>query len=54
MTWELLWKVVLVSTIGLFALMSLFVTFLGARDIKRLIRKLEDPTEDPQQDSNHG
>lgn len=41
MSWELLWKVVFVGVIGVFAVMSVLVTIFGARDIKRLLGELE-------------
>lgn len=53
MNWELLWKAVLIGTVGLFAVMSVFVTILGARDIKRLLNQLEDQIDDPQDNSSH-
>ena len=46
MTWELFWKCVLVGVLGLFSLMSVLVTVLGARDIARLIRRLRDEEDD--------
>lgn len=42
MSWELLWKVVLVAVVGLFALMAILVTVLGARDIRKLLRGLRE------------
>lgn len=42
MTWELIWKLVFILVLSTFAAMSIAVTFLGARDIKRLIRQLRD------------
>ena len=53
MNWELLWKAVLIGTVGLFAVMSVFVTILGAREIKRLWSQLEEQTDDLQDNSSH-
>jgi len=49
MTWVLFWKIVLVLALGVFAVMAVFVTILGARDIKKLLaalRHLEDDSVD--------
>lgn len=46
MSWELLWKVVLIAVVGAFSLMAILVTILGARDIKKLLRKLRDEEDD--------
>ena len=37
MTWELVWTVVFIGFLSAFAVMAVFVTILGARDIKRLL-----------------
>lgn len=42
MTWELFWQIVLVAVVSAFAVMSVLVTVLGARDIKRLLKGLKD------------
>ena len=42
MSWELLWKIVLIGVVGLFALMAVLVTVLGARDIRKLLRGLRE------------
>lgn len=42
MTWELIWKSVFIAVISAFAVMSIVVTILGARDIKRLLKHLRD------------
>lgn len=42
MTWELLWKTFFVGVLALFSGMSVLVTVLGARDIRRLLRGLRD------------
>ena len=40
--WELIWKVVLVGILAIFTVMSVMVTILGARDIRRLLSSLRD------------
>ena len=40
MTWELIWKAVFIGFLAAFAGMSVFVTILGARDIKQLLTDL--------------
>ena len=42
MLWALVWKIVLILTLAVFALMSLFVTIGGAADIRRLFRSLRE------------
>jgi hypothetical protein len=41
-SWILLWKVTLIASVGLFAALTLVVTFGGARDIVRLVRNLRE------------
>ena len=49
MTWELLWQASLISTLIIFAVMSVLVTICGARDIRRLLRDLRDAESDSAQ-----
>ena len=42
MTWILFWKTILILALAIFALMAVFVTVLGARDIKKLLAALRD------------
>jgi len=42
MNWELIWKVVFVVFVSMFAVMSILVTILGAFDIKRLLKQLDE------------
>ena len=42
MTWELIWKLVFIIVLSMFAVLSIVVTILGARDIKRLLKHLRD------------
>ena len=41
MNWRFLWEVCLVGALSLFAIMSIVVTIGGAKDIRRLLRRLE-------------
>ncbi len=43
MDWTLLWKIMLVTLLGLFALMAVAGTIFGARDIRRLLAHLRNP-----------
>ena len=42
MNWELTWKIIFIAVIAVFAMMSVLVTILGARDIQRLLKHLND------------
>lgn len=46
MNWTVLWPLVLVVTLVLFAAMAVLVTILGARDIRRLLAHLREPSND--------
>ena len=46
MNWTTLWPLVLVLTLVLFTAMAILVTVLGARDIRRLLAHLRDPSSD--------
>ena len=50
MTWVLVWKIVFIGFLTTFAVMSVFVTILGARDIKRLLGSLRSQQLDENQD----
>ena len=39
-SWMLLWKIVLIGGIGLFAVLAVVVSIGGARDIAKLLRTL--------------
>ncbi len=45
MDWTFFWQFILVLMLGLFALMALAGTILGARDIRRLMGHLRNPDE---------
>ena len=47
MSWMLLWKVMFVVVMLVFSVMALLVTVLGARDIKKLLKALEEKGEEP-------
>lgn len=47
MTWELIWKIVFIFVLSAFGVMSVLVTILGARDIKRLLKQLRDQDDKP-------
>lgn len=42
MTWELLWQTVFIVFTAVFAIMAVAITFLGARDIRRLFERLQE------------
>jgi hypothetical protein len=42
MTWILFWKSILILAFAIFAVMAVFVTVLGARDIRKLLTALRD------------
>ena len=44
--WIILWKVVLITGLGLFTLLAIGVTIGGARDVAKLLRQLKDGTPD--------
>jgi len=52
MDWMTIWKVVLVVSLAFFALLTLVTTVLGAGDVRRLFRRLEDERQDPNRDQN--
>lgn len=41
-TWALIWKVVFIVVMGVFAVMSVWVSIGGWADIKSLLKKLKD------------
>ena len=42
MTWVLLWKVVFVASVVLFAIVAVVTTIGGASDIRKLFRRLQE------------
>ncbi len=42
MSWMMLWKLVLLISIGCFAIMAVIVTIGGALDIRELFRRLKE------------
>jgi len=49
--WEWVWKVTLIGTCGLFALLSVLVTVGGAQDIRKLLRRLREREASGESDS---
>jgi len=45
MSWMLLWKIVLIGGIGLFAALAVVVTIGGARDVRKLFQTLREEHE---------
>ena len=41
MSWMLLWKIIFVVGVIVFAVMAVWVTIAGARDIRRLLARIE-------------
>ena len=50
--WIGLWKFCLIAGIIAFAIMAIFVSIGGARDIRRLLQKLRDSSRDEQPSGN--
>ncbi len=50
MTWELLWQIIFIFFTAVFAVMAVAITFLGARDIRRLFERLKEP-EPPEEEA---
>ncbi|MEQ9410808.1 MAG: hypothetical protein RIK87_24060 [Fuerstiella sp.] len=50
MNWELIWKVVFIAVVSVFAVMSVLVTVLGAKDIRRLLKHLKDTSDAGKED----
>ncbi len=46
MSWMLLWKIVLLSSISCFAIMAVLVTIGGAFDVRKLFRRLREDERD--------
>lgn len=49
MTWMVFWKVCFFLVLGVFAFMSVLVSILGARDVRRFLRRLKEEPE-PEED----
>ncbi len=50
--WVGLWKVVFCLGIAIFAVMAVWVTIQGARDIKKLFRTLNEEHGQPEEETN--
>ncbi len=46
MSWEILWKFVLIVGVSLFAVMAIWVTIAGARDLRRLLTRIDESHHD--------
>ncbi len=46
MEWMTIWKVVLLVSLALFAVLTIVTTVLGAGDVRRLFQRLKDQTRD--------
>ena len=46
MDWITIWKVVLIVSLGLFAVLTVITAVLGAGDVRRLFQRLEDERQD--------
>ncbi len=42
MNWMLIWKIVFVGVLAVFAVMAVMTTIYGARDIKKMLRELDE------------
>lgn len=51
MNWQLLWQIVFISVLILFAVMAVLTTIYGARDVKKLLKELDEEAEADKQDS---
>lgn len=51
MDWMTFWKLVLLAMLGLFAVMAIVGTILGARDIRRLMGHLRNPDREESPDA---
>ncbi len=45
-TWETIWKLLFISTLVVFAAMSVWVTIGGYKDLKKLFSQLENENQD--------
>ena len=51
LSWESIWKFVLLFTCGLFAVLSVLVTVGGALDVRKLLRRLREREASGESDS---
>lgn len=52
MNWPLLWTLMFVVMLALFACMAVLGTIFGARDIRRLMKHLRHPEDEPHMDTD--
>jgi hypothetical protein len=48
-SWSILWKIVFILGVGMFAILSILVIAGGARDIGKLIQRLKSDAEESQE-----
>ena len=46
-TWIIIWKLLFIIGVSLFAILAILVIFGGAKDIRKLIRRLKSDAEEP-------
>jgi hypothetical protein len=51
MNWQLIWQIVFVSILVLFAVMAVMTTIFGARDVKKLLKELDEDIKKDDDDS---
>jgi hypothetical protein len=51
MNWMLFWKIVFVVVLSLFAVMTVLTTIYGARDVRKLLKDLDEEANKPSGDS---
>ncbi len=47
-SWSIVWKIIFIIGVGMFAILTVLVTIGGARDVGKLIRRLKSDAEEPQ------
>lgn len=45
MSWMLFWKIIFLGVLALFAVMAVLTTINGAKDVKKLLRELDEEAE---------
>ena len=50
MSWILFWKIIFISVLSAFAVMTVLTIFLGAKDVRELLRGLRSSDEDDEQE----
>lgn len=47
-SWSIFWKIIFITGVGMFAILSFFVIIGGARDVAKLIQRLKDDADESQ------